>query len=71
MAAADAQTAIDSMNGQDFMGRSVRVNEATPQGERSGGRGGYRGGGGGGYGNGGECPAADQTTLVDDDQLAG
>ncbi len=74
MAAADAQTAIDSMNGQDFMGRSVRVNEATPQGERGGGRGGYRGGGGGGYdnfgGGRGECPAADQTSP-DGDQLAG
>lgn len=54
MAAGDAQAAIDGMNEQEFMGRSVRVNEATPQGERSGGRGGgggYGGRGGGGYDN--------------------
>lgn len=49
-----AQAAIAETDGQDFMGRNIRVNEATPQGERpAGGRGGYGGRGGGGYGGGG------------------
>ncbi len=47
-----ADTAQQSMDGQELDGRSVRVNEAQ---ERSsgGGGGGYRGGGGGGGGYGG------------------
>jgi RNA recognition motif-containing protein len=57
----EAQTAIDSLNGQDFGGRPLTVNEARPREERGGGggggggRGGYGGGGGGrgGYGGGG------------------
>jgi cold-inducible RNA-binding protein len=63
---AEAQTAINGMNGQSLGGRSVTVNEARPMearpprtggfgGDRSGG-GGYGGGnrsGGGGYGRGG------------------
>ena len=53
-----AQAAISALNGQDFSGRSLTVNEARPREERGGGggRGGYGGGGrrggGGGYGGG-------------------
>lgn len=50
---AEAQSAINGMNGQPIAGRPVVVNEARPREERPGGfRGGY-GGGGGGYGGGG------------------
>jgi len=52
----DADRAINSLNGQNFGGRNLVVNEARPQAERSGGggRGGYGGGrGGGGGGRGG------------------
>jgi RNA recognition motif-containing protein len=50
----EAQKAIDALNGQDFRGRPLTVNEARPREERGGG-GGYGGGGGGrsGYGGGG------------------
>ena len=66
---AQAQTAINAMNGQQFDGRALTVNEAKPMearpprsggggygGGAGGGRsggGGYGGGGGGGYGGGG------------------
>jgi cold-inducible RNA-binding protein len=54
---AQAQTAIKAMNGQQFDGRALTVNEAKPmepRAPRSGGGGGYGGGGGGGgYGGGG------------------
>ena len=60
---AEAQAAINGMNGQPVDGRAVVVNEARPReerpggfgggGGRSGGGGGYGGGGGGGYGGGG------------------
>jgi RNA recognition motif-containing protein len=60
---AEAQSAINGMNGQAIEGRAVVVNEARPREERpggfgGGGRGGYGGGGGGGggrspYGSGG------------------
>jgi RNA recognition motif-containing protein len=60
---AEAQSAINGMNGQALEGRAVVVNEARPREERPGGfggggnRGGYGGGGGGGgrspYGGGG------------------
>ena len=61
---ADGQAADDAanaLNGQDFRGRNLTVNEARPREDRGGGggggggRGGYggRGGGGGGYGGGG------------------
>ena len=64
---AEAQAAINGMNGQPVDGRAVVVNEARPREERPGGfgggggggsRGGYggaggTGGGGGGYGGGG------------------
>jgi len=48
-----AQAAISALNGQDFAGRSLTVNEARPREERSGGGGGGRGGYGGGGGGGG------------------
>jgi hypothetical protein len=63
---AEAQSAINGMNGQALEGRAIVVNEARPREERPGGfgggggggsRGGYggggTGGGGGGYGGGG------------------
>ena len=45
----EGKAAIDALNGADFMGRSIRVNESQPkpQGERRSGGGG-RGFGGGG-----------------------
>ncbi|MFZ4287687.1 RNA recognition motif domain-containing protein [Variovorax sp. HJSM1_2] len=61
---AEAQAAINGMNGQSLGGRSCVVNEARPMEPRpprsggggyggGGGGGGYGGGGGGGYGGGG------------------
>jgi RNA recognition motif-containing protein len=52
---AEAQAAIDALNGQQHDGRALTVNEARPKPEGGGGRGGYGGGGGGrgGYGGGG------------------
>src|SRR5215472_14911256 len=65
---AEAQTAIEALNGSPFRGRPLTVNEARPREDRGGGgdrgygggggggRGGYGGGGGGGrggYGGGG------------------
>jgi RNA recognition motif-containing protein len=41
---AEAQNAIQGLNGKDFMGRGMVVNEARPREDR----GDYRGGGGGG-----------------------
>jgi len=56
---AEAQAAINGMNGQALEGRAIVVNEARPREERPGGfgggggsRGGYGGGGGGGGGGG-------------------
>ncbi|MGE3855920.1 MAG: RNA recognition motif domain-containing protein [Dehalococcoidia bacterium] len=46
-----AKQAIQSLDGKDFGGRSLRVNEAQPRESRGGGGGG--GYGGGGYGGGG------------------
>jgi cold-inducible RNA-binding protein len=51
----EANRAVTSLNGQNFGGRNLVVNEARPQAERSGGgygggRGGDRGGRGGGRG---------------------
>jgi len=47
----EGQAAIDSLNGKDFNGRAIKVNEARPRTEGSQGRGsGRRGGGGGGGG---------------------
>jgi RNA recognition motif-containing protein len=45
---AEAEAAINALNGQDHGGRTLTVNEAKPRAPRSGG--GY--GGGGGYGRG-------------------
>jgi len=63
---AEAQSAINGMNGQPLEGRAIVVNEARPREDRpggfggggggsrsGGGGGGYGGGGGGGYGGGG------------------
>lgn len=58
---AEAQAAIQGMNGQQVGGRGLVVNEARPMESRpprsggfgGGGGGGYGGGGGGGYGGGG------------------
>ena len=53
---AEAQTAINAMNGQQIGGRGLVVNEARPmepRPPRTGGFGGPRNGGGGGYGGGG------------------
>jgi hypothetical protein len=49
---AEAQAAINGMNGQPLGGRSIVVNEARPMEARPPRSGGY-GGGGGGYGGGG------------------
>lgn len=52
---AEAQTAIAALNGQEYSGRKLTVNEAKPREDRGGGggggggsRGGFGGGGGGG-----------------------
>lgn len=50
---AEAQAAIEGMNGQSLGGRSVVVNEARPMEARPPRSGGFGGGGGGGYGGGG------------------
>ena len=51
---AEAQAAVNGMNGQPLEGRAVVVNEARPREERPGGfGGGGRSGGGGGGGSGG------------------
>jgi cold-inducible RNA-binding protein len=49
---AEAQKAIDALNGSTYRGRALTVNEARPREERSCGGSGYGGGGGGGYGAG-------------------
>jgi RNA recognition motif-containing protein len=46
MANADAERAMQALNGQDFDGRALRINEAQAKEQRSGG------GGGGGNGRG-------------------
>jgi RNA recognition motif-containing protein len=48
---AEAKAAIEALNGSDYNGRPLTVNEAKPREPRpaGGGRGGYGGGGGGGY----------------------
>ena len=48
---AEAQSAIDGLNGKELKGRTLNVNEARPRTESRGGRGG-RGGGRGGRGGG-------------------
>ncbi|OGS20707.1 MAG: RNA-binding protein [Elusimicrobia bacterium RIFCSPHIGHO2_02_FULL_61_10] len=54
---AEAVTAMEKLNGTDFGGRKLTINEARPMEARTGGgdrggRGGDRGGRGGGYGGG-------------------
>jgi cold-inducible RNA-binding protein len=60
----DADRAINSLNGQNFGGRNLVVNEARPQAERAGGGGGGgrvgHGGGGGGGGRGGDRGGGDR-----------
>jgi RNA recognition motif-containing protein len=48
-----AEKAIAALNGKDFLGRALVVNEARPQREGGGGGGGGRGGDRGGHGGGG------------------
>ena len=43
---AEAQAAIAALNGKEFAGRAITVNEARPRQERS-----FGGGGGGGFGD--------------------
>lgn len=50
---AEAQAAINGMNGQPLEGRNIVVNEARPREERPGGFGGGGGGSRGGFGGGG------------------
>jgi RNA recognition motif-containing protein len=51
---AEAEKAIAALNGKDFLGRALVVNEARPQREGGGSGGGAgRGGHGGGHGGGG------------------
>jgi RNA recognition motif-containing protein len=47
------EAAISALNGTDFMGRSLTVNEARPRESGGGGGGGGRSGGGGGRSGGG------------------
>jgi RNA recognition motif-containing protein len=50
---AQAQSAIEGLNGKDLKGRTLNVNEARPRTESRGGRGGYGGGRRGGSQGGG------------------
>lgn len=51
----EGEKAIEELDGREFDGRELKVNEAKPRENRGGGGGGGRGGrgGGGGYGGGG------------------
>lgn len=49
----EAQAAIENLNGNDYEGRPLTVNEARPRTDRPGGGGGGGRGGRGGYGGGG------------------
>ena len=44
----EGQAAIEGLNGKELKGRAMNVNEARPQTESRGSRGGFGGGGGGG-----------------------
>jgi RNA recognition motif-containing protein len=48
----DGEKAISALNGSQFGGRTINVNEARPKSDRGGGGGGFGGGGGGGRGRG-------------------
>ena len=57
MADEGAKEAIEALNGQEFEGRTLNINEARPREPRGGGgggRGGYGGGGNRGGGGGGD-----------------
>lgn len=56
----EAQAAMNGLNGKDFQGRTLTVNEARPKTENSGRRGGFGGGSGGGYGGGSRGPRREQ-----------
>jgi RNA recognition motif-containing protein len=48
----EGENAIEELNGKEFAGRELKVNEAKPRENRGfGGGGGFRNGGGGGGGN--------------------
>jgi len=49
MSNADASKAMQALNGKDFEGRALKVNEAQSKERSGGGGGGYRGGGGNRY----------------------
>lgn len=49
----EGEAAMEALNGKDFMGRTLTVNEARPKSDSGGGRRGGFGGGRGGYGGGG------------------
>ncbi|MGZ0655961.1 RNA recognition motif domain-containing protein [Coraliomargarita sp. W4R53] len=49
----EMNAAIEGLNGEEFLGRALTINEARPREERPQGGGGYGGGGGGGGGYGG------------------
>jgi cold-inducible RNA-binding protein len=51
--ATEANNAIQSLDGTEFMGRNIKVNEAKPREASRGGGGGGRSGGGGGRSGGG------------------
>jgi RNA recognition motif-containing protein len=46
----EADRAIAGLNGAEFQGRALNVNEARPKGQGGGGGRGFGGGGGGGFG---------------------
>lgn len=53
MADEGGKEAIEALNGQEFEGRTLNINEARPREPRGGGGGGGRGGYGGGGNRGG------------------
>ena|SRR5688572_26972697 len=53
---AEATSAIEQFNGKEVGGRTLKVNEARPRENRSGGFGGGNRGGGGGFGRNGGNP---------------
>jgi RNA recognition motif-containing protein len=60
----EAAAAIEQLNGKEFAGRNLTVNEARPRTDR--GPGGYGGhGGGGGYGGGGRGRDRDRRPRED------
>ena len=57
---AEAQAAIQALNGKEVEGRTLTVNEAKPREDRGGGRGGFGGGSGGSGGRGGYSGGRDR-----------